>query len=73
MPAPTDRIVEIRRTHLDFEALMMRPSYYFQVSEQSQWEIDAELGLLDIPCLTMSLITDEQKERFHERFGVKLS
>ena len=44
-----------------FEKSFQRPTNYFNLSEQKQWEIDKELGILDWEGLNLS---KEDIERF---------
>lgn len=44
-----------------FEKSFERPSNYFELSEERQWEIDKSLGILD--WIGLSLLK-EDKERF---------
>ncbi len=56
---------------MTFELLLQRPTNYFKVSAERQWEIDKSLGLLDAFC-EARYITNEMKQRWFDRFGVKL-
>ena len=62
---------EHRRSLEDFELLMRRPSNYFRLSEERQWEIDKQLGALDAWC-EPRYITDEMRQRWKSHFGRKL-
>lgn len=55
-----------------FEALMTRPSFYFNTSEERQWEIDDDLGILDVPCIALADLTPEQKARYNKHFGKRI-
>jgi len=48
-----------------FEKSFERPSNYFELSEQRQWEIDKELGILDWIGLDL---TKEDEERFKKHY-----
>lgn len=71
MPALTEPSIERRRALQDFELLLQRPSNYFTLSPERQWEIDRGLGALDAWC-EKCYITDEMKQRWFDHFGVKL-
>jgi hypothetical protein len=52
-----------------FEASFGRPSNYFKLSGERQWEIDKSLGILDWEG---GNLTEEEKERFKNHYiGVK--
>jgi hypothetical protein len=53
-----------------FEALLQRPSYYFQTSEERQWQIDKDFGTLDI-SLSISELSDEQVRQWNKKFGTR--
>ncbi len=71
MPALTDPSIERRQALQDFELLMQRPSNYFNLSAERQWEIDKQLGALDAFC-EQRYITDEMRRRWKDHFGRKL-
>lgn len=48
-----------------FEKSFQRPSNYFKLAPQRQWEIDAELGILDWQGLGL---TEEDKKRFKDHY-----
>lgn len=48
-----------------FEKSFQRPSSYFRLSGQEQWDIDASLGILDWEG---GDLTDEDKKRFREHY-----
>ena len=48
-----------------FEQSFKRPSDYFKLSPQRQWEIDANLGILDWKGKGLS---DEDMERFRNHY-----
>lgn len=48
-----------------FEKSFQRPTNYFSLSEQKQWEIDKELGILDWEGLNLS---KEDIERFKAHY-----
>lgn len=48
-----------------FEKSFLRPSNYFELSGNEQWEIDKRLGILDWDG---SGLTDEDKERFKKHY-----
>ncbi len=54
----------------DFELLMRRPSNYFKLSAERQWEIDKNLGALDA-WVPSNYITPEMQQRWNTHFGVK--
>lgn len=61
---------ERESTVRDFELLLRRPSNYFKLSSERQWEIDKNLGALDAWCES-KYITPEMQERWNKHFGVK--
>ena len=71
MPACTEDTIERRRALADFELLMQRPTNYFKLSAERQWEIDKNLGALDAWC-EKCYITDEMKQRWFDHFKVKI-
>jgi hypothetical protein len=48
-----------------FEASFRRPKNYFKLSERSQWDIDDNLGILD---LDGSYLSDEDIVRFKAHY-----
>lgn len=48
-----------------FEASFGRPSNYFKLSPRQQWDIDANLGILDWEGGKLS---EEDKERFENHY-----
>lgn len=48
-----------------FEKSFERPSNYFKLSAQTQWDIDASLGILDWEGGNLS---EEDKKRFKEHY-----
>lgn len=48
-----------------FEKSFQRPTNYFKLSSERQWEIDAELGILDWEGKDL---TKEDKERFKKHY-----
>lgn len=48
-----------------FEKSFERPSNYFKLSPERQWEIDKDLGILDWIGEDLS---DEDKKRFEEHY-----
>lgn len=48
-----------------FEKSFERPSDYFKLSPQTQWEIDSRLGILDWEG---SDLTSEDKQRFRQHY-----
>lgn len=48
-----------------FEKSFERPSDYFKLSERRQWEIDANLGILDWQGTEL---TPEDKKRFNTHY-----
>jgi hypothetical protein len=48
-----------------FEKSFERPSNYFKLSEERQWEIDKSLGILDWEGKGL---TKEDKERFKKHY-----
>lgn len=67
MPACIDDSIERRRALEDFELLLRRPSNYFKLSAERQWEIDKNLGALDA-WVEERYITDDMKRRWKEHF-----
>lgn len=54
-------------TSAGFEVLMRRPKNYFKLSERRQWEIDDDLGALDI-MIDSRFVTPEMTARWKEHF-----
>jgi len=48
-----------------FEKSFQRPKNYFKLSARRQWDIDADLGILD---WVGGNLTDEEKKRFEEHY-----
>lgn len=48
-----------------FEKTFSRPSNFFQLSDQAQWDIDKSLGILDWLGLDLS---KEEIERFNKHY-----
>ena len=48
-----------------FEKSFQRPSNFFKLSGERQWEIDKELGILD---WVGGNLTDEEKKRFKDHY-----
>ena len=48
-----------------FEKSFQRPSNFFKLSEERQWEIDKELGILD---WVGGNLTEEEKIRFKNHY-----
>lgn len=48
-----------------FEKSFERPKNYFKLSVSQQWDIDADLGILDWEGLDLSI---EDKERFKNHY-----
>lgn len=51
-----------------FEKSFQRPSNFFKLSGERQWEIDKELGILD---WVGQDLTEEDKKRFNEHYNIK--
>jgi hypothetical protein len=51
-----------------FEKSFQRPSNFFKLSGERQWEIDKELGILD---WVGQDLTDEEKKRFKDHYKNK--
>jgi len=51
-----------------FELSFQRPSNYFKLSGERQWEIDKDLGILDWMGTGLSA---EDKKRFNSHYGLK--
>lgn len=51
-----------------YEMSFQRPSNYFKLSAERQWDIDKELGILD---WVGDGLTDEQIERFEKHYDIK--
>lgn len=51
-----------------FEKSFQRPSNYFKLSSQRQWEIDKILGILDWKGQDL---TEEDLKRFHAHYKIK--
>ncbi len=51
-----------------FEKSFQRPSNFFKLSSERQWEIDENLGILD---WMGKELTEEDMERFRKYFGLK--
>jgi hypothetical protein len=52
--------------HEMFEKSFERPSNYFKLSPERQWEIDDDLGILDWDG---GHLTEEEKKRFKEHYN----
>jgi hypothetical protein len=48
-----------------FEKSFQRPTNYFKLSPERQWEIDEELGILD---WIGNNLTEQEKQRFKEHY-----
>jgi hypothetical protein len=55
------------QTAVEFEKLFARPPSYFHFSEERQWEIDDELGILDVQVDSENL-TPEMMARYKAYF-----
>lgn len=53
-----------------FEKSFERPSNFFELSAERQWEIDKSLGILD---WMGDDLTEEDKKRFQEHYKTKKS
>ena len=51
-----------------FERSFQRPSNFFKLSGERQWEIDKDLGILDWMGKGLS---EEDKKRFNSHYGLK--
>jgi len=51
-----------------FEKSFQRPTNYFKLSERQQWDIDANLGILDWEGGKLS---DEEMKRFQDHYKKK--
>lgn len=51
--------------HEMYEASFQRPSDFFKLSAERQWEIDEELGILDWEG---GQLTPEEKKRFQNHY-----
>ena len=51
-----------------FEKSFQRPSHYFKLSPERQWEIDKSLGILDWDGNDLN---DEDIKRYNEYYGLK--
>ena len=51
-----------------FEKSFQRPTNFFKLSGERQWEIDKELGILD---WIGGNLTDEEKKRFQNHYKKK--
>lgn len=49
-----------------FELSFQRPSNYFKLSEDRQWEIDKDLGILD---WSGDGLSDEEMKRFKDHYN----
>ena len=54
----------------DFERLLKRPSNYFKLSGERQWQIDKDLGVLDA-WIPEEYITPEMRQRWNTHFGIR--
>ncbi len=52
-----------------FEQSFKRPSNYFKLSPERQWEIDDDLGILDWEG---GNLTPEEKQRFKKHYDIKV-
>jgi hypothetical protein len=50
-----------------FEASFGRPSYYFKMTPERQWEVDKDLGILD---WVGGGLTPEDMKRFNKHYGI---
>jgi len=50
-----------------FEMSFQRPTNYFKLTPERQWEIDKDLGILDWEG---NDLTEEDKERFRKHYGI---
>jgi hypothetical protein len=55
------------QTAVEFEKLFARPRHYFHTSDERQWEIDKELGILDVEVDSNNL-TQDMIRRYSEYF-----
>jgi hypothetical protein len=55
------------QTVVEFEKLFSRPRFYFHTSAERQWEIDKELGILDVEVDSNNL-TQAMISRYSEYF-----
>lgn len=55
------------QTNVEFEKLLARPPFYFKTSPERQWEIDKDLGILDVQ-IDQKNITSEMLDRWKEYF-----
>jgi len=53
-----------------FELSFLRPSNFFKLPAEQQWDIDKTLGILDWEG---NDLTDEDKKRFEEHYKTKKS
>lgn len=53
-----------------FEQSFQRPSNYFELTPERQWEIDDNLGILDWKG---NNLTPEQKIRFLHHYNIKIN
>lgn len=53
-----------------FEKSFSRPTNYFKLSPERQWEIDDDLGILDWQG---GNLTKEELDRFHAHYKIKPS
>lgn len=54
-------------TALEFEKLFARPRCYNKTSSERQWEIDKDLGILDVE-IDQANLTPEMKARYKAHF-----
>lgn len=55
------------QTAIEFEKLFSRPRNFEKLSASSQWEIDAELGILDVKVDDRN-VTPEMMKRYQTYF-----
>lgn len=57
----------------EFERAMARPKNYFKLSASEQWNIDANLGILDWTgnCAHSSAVCKPCKKKFYSHFNIK--
>jgi hypothetical protein len=55
-------------TNAEFEKLFARPPYYHGMSEERQWQVDKDLGILDVE-IDQKNLTPEMKARYKAYFS----
>lgn len=55
-----------KATENEINLLLQRPSNYFKLSNEEQWDIDKSLGILDLEVT----LTKSQQQKLNKHFGL---